>query len=71
MSIVICDHCDCWIDSDEDAECFIENPYNSKDVTVLCEACRERAYEQFQEHLMETGGGPSLQEQQMAARKYK
>lgn len=71
MSICVCDHCDAYIDSDFDAHCFIENPYNSLDVTILCEPCRERAWERQQEDLMETGGGPSLLDQQIAAIKYK
>lgn len=71
MSIVICDRCDCWVDSDDDPECFIENPYDSRDTTILCEPCRERAWEQQQETLMETGGGPSLIEQQREALKFK
>jgi hypothetical protein len=31
----------------------------------------EKAYERHQEYLMETGGGPTLQEQQIAAMKLK
>lgn len=34
-------------------------------------AANERAYERHQEWLMETGGGPSLQEQQIAAMRFK
>ncbi len=71
MSIVICDRCDCWIDSDDDGDCFIENPYNAKDTTVLCEPCRERAWDRQQEDLMEGGGGPSLLEQQQDAYRIK
>ncbi len=67
MSIVTCDHCDAYIDSDFDCDCFIENPYDSKDTTILCERCRERAYDREQERLMEDGPGPSLLEQQQAA----
>lgn len=71
MSIVICDHCDRWIDSDYDAECFIENPYNNRDTTILCEPCREAAWEREQERLMEEGPGHSLLEQQAAALRFK
>jgi hypothetical protein len=67
MSMVTCDHCDAYIDSDFDPDCFIENPYDSKDTTILCEPCRERAYDRYQESLMEGGGGPTLLEQQIAA----
>ncbi len=71
MSIVVCDHCDKYIDSDFDCDCFSVDPFNSKDVTTLCESCREKAYERQQERLMEDGPGPSLLEQQQAARRFK
>ncbi len=71
MSVVTCDHCDHYIDSDEDGDCFIVNPYDAKDITTLCEPCREKAYDRYQEDLMETGGGPSLLEQQREAWKLK
>lgn len=71
MSIVVCDHCERYIDSDFDCDCFIENPYDSRDVTTLCENCRERAYEEQQERLMEDGPGPSLLDQQREAMKFK
>lgn len=71
MSIVVCDHCDRYIDSDDDGDCFLENPYNSRDVTVLCEPCRENAWEREQERLMEDGPGLSLQDQQIAAMRFK
>lgn len=67
MSVCTCDRCDRYIDSDNDPDCFIENPYDSKDTTILCEPCRERALDDQQERLMETGGGPSLIEQQREA----
>ena len=71
MSMCVCERCDRYIDSDDDPDCFIENPYDSKDTTILCEPCREKAYDRYQEDLMETGGGPSLLEQQREARKLK
>lgn len=71
MSIVICEHCDSPIDSDDDPGCFIDNPYNSRDTTIVCEGCRERAYERQQESLMENGPGPSLLDQQREAMKLK
>ena len=64
MSICICDRCDRSIDSDVDTDCFIVNPYNDADVTTHCEPCRERAYDEHQERLMEDGPGPSLLDQQ-------
>jgi hypothetical protein len=36
-----------------------------------CENCNERAYERQQEALMETGGYPTLRDQQIAAMKFK
>lgn len=67
MSMVICEHCDRAIDSDDDPGCFIDNPYDSRDTTIVCEPCRESAYERQQERLMEDGPGPSLLQQQQAA----
>lgn len=71
MSLIPCQRCDVFIDTDDDPGAFIENPYNSKDVEIVCEACRERAWDRQQEHLAETGGGPSLIEQQREAWKLK
>ena len=71
MSMCVCDRCDRYIDSDVDGDCFIENPYNAKDVTTLCEPCRERAWDEQQERLMEDGPGPSLLDQQIAALRFK
>jgi hypothetical protein len=36
MSMVMCERCDRMIDSDDDPDCFVENPD-----AVLCEWCRE------------------------------
>lgn len=71
MSVVTCDHCDRYIDSDDDGDCFIDNPYDSRDTTILCETCREKSYEAAQERLMEGDGPPSLIEQQREAYKIK
>lgn len=71
MSVVVCDHCERYIDSDDDPYCFIENPYDSKDTTVLCEYCREKAWDQEQDRLSEDGPGPSLLDQQKEAMKLK
>lgn len=67
MSMVVCEHCDGPINSDDDPGCFIENPYDSKDVTILCEACRERAWDRQQESLASGEGPPRLIEQQRSA----
>lgn len=36
MSMICCDQCGAFIDSDDDPECFLENPD-----AVYCESCRE------------------------------
>ncbi len=60
-----CDSCDATCDPAKDPHCLGE--FN----TTLCENCREAAYDRHQERLMETGGGPSLLEQQREAYKIK
>lgn len=70
MSMVICEHCDRHIDSDNDPDCFCADPWGGNQ-SIVCESCRERAYDDYQERLMETGGGPTLIEQQRAAYKIK
>jgi hypothetical protein len=67
MSMCNCDHCDRYIDSDKDGDCFIVNPYDANDITTLCEPCRERAWDRHQESLAAGEGPPSLIEQQRAA----
>lgn len=71
MSICVCDRCNSYIDSDKDPHCFCENPYDSRDTTIVCENCREQDYDRHQESLMENGPGPSLREQQVEAMKFK
>jgi hypothetical protein len=66
MSLVICEHCEGTIDSDRDPHCFVDHEGWMAN-EIICEACRERAYDQGQESLMEDGGGPSLIEQQRQA----
>lgn len=66
MSICICDKCDRPIDSDFDCDCFCTDPWGGNE-TIVCEPCREKSYDDHQERLMETGGGPSLIEQQREA----
>jgi hypothetical protein len=65
VSILICEGCDGAADSDADPGCI------GNDGAIQCENCRERAYDRHQEWLMETGGGPTLQEQQIAAMRLK
>lgn len=71
MSALVCEHCERLIDLNTDPHCVCENPYDSRDITIVCENCREAAYDRQQERLMEGGGGPSLLEQQRAAMKFK
>jgi hypothetical protein len=60
-----CEQCDAPI-PDTDRYAICTDPWGGN-ATVLCENCREIAAERHQQHLMETGGGPSLIEQQRAA----
>lgn len=57
MSMISCDRCADPIDSDEDPDCFIEAPtcipYNKNLEEVVCESCREKAWEQANERAME------------------
>jgi hypothetical protein len=60
MSMIICERCDTPIDSDEDPACFIEPPagmcteaQRKALTTVLCEPCRERAWDAAQVKAME------------------
>jgi hypothetical protein len=69
MSMVTCEHCDRFIDSDDEPGCFVDHPDGS--TLTICENCQERIYNQQQEALMEDFGPPSLIEQQQAAYKIK
>jgi hypothetical protein len=70
MSICVCDRCDAYIDSDNDPNCFCTDPWGGNE-EIVCENCRERAYDEHQESLMESGAGPTLLEQQIAAMRLK
>ena len=61
----ICECCDAPCDPATDKYCLTD--FNG----VMCENCRERAYDRHQERLMEGDGPPSLIEQQRAAYKIK
>ena len=66
---LICEHCDEPVSpADQYAICI--DPWGGN-AEIVCESCRERAYDRHQEYLMETGGGPSLIEQQREAWKMK
>ncbi len=49
MSIVICQRCDAWVDSDEDTDCFVEvgNMRRLHKTEVMCERCREYYYDEL------------------------
>lgn len=60
MSMIECEHCTKMIDSDDDPGCFVEGPdyapFNLRGAVrtmIICEPCRELAYEQHQEHMEE------------------
>lgn len=62
MSIIMCERCDAPIDSDDDPDCFCEPPHgmctpaqHKALTTVLCEPCRERAWDDAQVKAMENG----------------
>lgn len=48
MSIIMCERCNHRIDSDYDAECFVEigNMRRLHQTIVLCEACRDKMAEE-------------------------
>lgn len=43
MSIILCERCGDAIDSDEDAECFVEAPFGND--LVHCQGCRDATLE--------------------------
>ena len=46
MSIVVCEKCDAYIDSDFDPDCFVEvgNMRRLYKTEVMCERCRDKYY---------------------------
>lgn len=46
MSIIVCQGCDAYIDSDFDADCFVEvgNMRRLTKTKVLCEPCRDKYF---------------------------
>ena len=46
MSIVVCEKCDAYIDSDFDCDCFVEvgNMRRLHKTEVMCERCRDEWY---------------------------
>ena len=51
MSIVVCEGCDAYIDSDFDADCFVEvgNQRRLNETKVLCERCRDEYFALIEE----------------------
>lgn len=41
MSMICCDDCGDFIDSDEDPDCFVEVPWLNLADKIWCEGCRE------------------------------
>jgi len=42
MSIVVCDSCGTFINTDVDGDCFVEVPRLNLEDRVWCESCREK-----------------------------
>jgi len=66
MTTLTCDHCESEIDVKKDPKCVVYDPSGATD--VICESCRERAWERWQEDAMAGDGPPSLIEQRQAYR---
>lgn len=65
---MICERCDAPITNDP--HCICTDPWGGNR-EIVCENCRERAYDAHQQSLMEGGGALSLIEQQRAAYRIK
>lgn len=48
MSIIVCDECSAYIDSDHDCDCFVElgNMRRLHKEVVMCERCRDKLLEE-------------------------
>ena len=46
MSIIVCEKCDAYIDSDFDCDCFVEigNMRSLTETKVWCEKCRDKYF---------------------------
>ena len=69
MTTLTCEHCESEIDVAADPGCVVYDPSGATD--VMCENCRERAYDRWQEDAMAGDGPPSLVEQQRQAYRIK
>lgn len=65
-----CEYCCESVDTERDPYAICTDPWGDN-MQVICETCRERAYDRHQESLMESGPGPSLRDQQIAAMRFK
>jgi hypothetical protein len=64
-----CEHCDSEIDAAKDPRCVVYDPSGSTD--VICEGCRERAFDRWQESIAAGDGPPSFLDQQREAYRIK
>lgn len=48
MSMIHCDSCETYIDSDNDPDCFLEVPWLNLADRVWCESCREREWHEHE-----------------------
>lgn len=53
MSMICCDRCDKFIDSDDDPGCFVEVPWLNLDERIWCEDCRESEWLDWEEEQMQ------------------
>lgn len=67
---ITCDHCDSEIDIAKDRRCVLWS-YAGGRTEVMCESCRERAFDRWQEDAMAGDGPSSLIEQQREAYRIK
>ena len=70
VTLLECERCLEPVDTERDPYAICTDPWGGN-MEVVCEVCRERAYDCHQESLMEGGGYPSLRDQQIAAMKFK
>ena len=65
LTTLTCDHCESEIEVEKDPRCVVYDPSGATD--VICEACRERAWDRWQESTLAGEEPPSLIEQQREA----
>ena len=70
MAMTECQYCCEAVDTERDPHAICTDPWGGN-MQVICENCRERAYDAHQQSLMEHGPGPSLREQQIQAMRFK